>query len=267
MALKWLGILVALYLLVSIVPYLFERNFIFQGKSLSKEYKFEFAFSFTEHFIQLSDSTTHNALLFKTPFPSKGLIFYCHGNADNLVRWGSYTNDFLERGYDVFVYDYRGYGKSEGKPEKDLLLRDGKELWDWTLKHIPSKNRIIYGRSLGASIASHVAVAKNPTKLFLETPFDDIQNLMHYRFPFLMHFFTVKNNFSNVESLKKSREFPVHIFQGTKDRVVPLALPQNLKPYLTEKDSFTIIEGGKHKNLSSFDSFQAALDVYLGNRQ
>ena len=256
----------AVYALLCAIPYIFEDQFVFQEKVLSQDYNFTFDGNWEELFIPVDDSVQLNAILFKSSFPRKGIILYHHGNADNLVRWGKYRNDFLGRGYDVLMYDYRGYGKSNGSPSEENLLNDGLKVYDYLSPRYPGEQIIIYGRSLGTAVASFVAENRSAKSLFLETPFDQIHTALYSKFPFLWSPFPKKHNFSNVEPLQKGFTFPVHIFHGTKDLVVPLKSALRLKPFLKPMDSFTIIEGGDHKHLGKFPPFQKALDQYLGEK-
>ena len=90
-----------------------------------------------------------NCLLFKAKNP-KGLIFYIHGNADNLRYWGDFADFFLNHNYDVFMYDFRGFGKSDGsiRGEKNLQ-RDAKRLYRKLLEEYDEDKIIVYGFSIG----------------------------------------------------------------------------------------------------------------------
>ncbi len=258
-----MGIVLLVHVSISIVIYFFQDSIIFQRKSLSREYVFNFdpdpnQEKFEEYFIPTKDGETLNALLFKTKLRSKGLILYFHGNADNLQRWGKYSVDFTRLGYDILLMDYRGYGKSTGKPTEHLLYKDALTVLHWSEANLKYERLIFYGRSLGSAVASNLATAVTPDLLILETPFDELKGAVYEPIRPLLYFLPLHSNFPNKTFLPKvsCRKVIIH---GTKDQVVPISSALRLKPLLQERDQFVIIEGGSHRNLRDFESFHKVL--------
>ena len=105
---------------VSLCFYFFQEHLIFHTERLSEKYKFSFENKFEEKTYKTDDGNTISALLFKAE-NSKGIVYYHHGNAGNLESWGLKANDFLDKGYDLLIYDYRGYGKSTGKIKSEKM--------------------------------------------------------------------------------------------------------------------------------------------------
>ncbi len=258
-----MGIVLATHLMASLAVYFFQDNIIYQRKELSKDYLFTFhrdssQAKLEEYFITTKDGDSLNALLFKTKLKSKGLILYFHGNADNLQRWGKYSVDFTRLGYDILMMDYRGYGKSTGRPSETVLYKDALTTLDWSQKNLHYKKLVIYGRSLGSAIASNLATAVNPDLLILETPFDELNGAIYEPLKPLLYLLPLRSKFSNKSFLPKVKCKKV-IIHGTKDQVVPLSSALRLKPLLSDGDQFVIIEGGSHRNLRDFESFHVAL--------
>ncbi len=98
----------AIYLLVGALLYLLQDRFIFLPEALPADHTFEFDRPFDELWFERPDGGRINALHFHANKP-KGIIMYHHGNAGNLSRWGEVSYFFLDLGYDVLIYDYRGY--------------------------------------------------------------------------------------------------------------------------------------------------------------
>lgn len=259
---KLAGLVVGLYLLASIGFFIFQDKFIFQPDVLDRGYVFEFDEPNEEFFIPMSDGVEVNALLFKTSQPQKGLILYFHGNADNLQRWGQYAADLTPFGYDVLMMDYRGYGKSGGKPNELDFYKDALSLLEWSMKNLDYDNLIIYGRSLGTTVASNLAITANPEWLILETPFDEIKSLVPAIFKPLLVLFPKQHRFSNKDHLTKVT-CNVMVIHGTDDWVIPLASAMQLKPLLKEEDDFVVVEGGSHKNLREYVTYLKALERVL----
>ncbi len=242
----------------SIGFYLFQDRIIFQGDTLNRDYAFIFDQPFEEFFIPTHDGKQLNALLFKTSRPSKGLILYFHGNADNLQRWGENAVDFTGQGYDILMTDYRGYGKSTGTPGENDFYSDALTVLKWSQSNLPFNRLVFYGRSLGSAVASQLATVYEPDLLVLETPFDEISGAMYIPFRFIVNSFPLKYRFPNHIFLTRvtCRKLIIH---GNNDWVVPLSSALKLKPLLQKRDQFVIIDGGRHRNLRDFEGFHSAL--------
>jgi uncharacterized protein len=257
-----LGVVPLLVIVSTGLFYLFPEKFIFQPKKLALDHLFKFDQPFEEHFIKTADGEMLNALLFKSIAPSKGFILYFHGNAGNLQRWGKYAIDFTQLGYDILMIDYRGYGKSSGKPSEVDMYTDAQVALDWAKSNITFTRLIIYGRSLGTGVASQLATKNTPYLLILETPFDELKGVINIPIRPLLSIFPSRYNFPNNEYIPKMQCRKV-IFHGTLDWVVPLSSALKLKSLLSPEDRFIIIEGGGHRNLNTFKEFQEGLAEVL----
>lgn len=242
-----------------IVSYFFQNKLIFQADKLPDDYHFVFNQPYEEYFITTPDSNRINALWFKPIQQAKGLVIYFHGNADNLQRWGHYAHDITQLGYEVLMIDYRGYGKSSGVPGETALYDDANFIWHWA-KEKSDQEMVIYGRSLGSAIATHLATEVQPDLLLLETPFDELMGASILRYVYAI--IPLHTRFATKEFLGKVRCKTV-IFQGTDDWVVSLKSAERLKPLLKEIDEFVIIPGGAHNNLSEFTLYHTKLAAVL----
>ena len=125
-----------------------QEKLIFSPIKLPRDYQYPFKSNFEERFIKIEEGVELNCLLFKAK-KSKGLIFYIHGNADNLRYWGDFAPFFLNLNYDVFMYDFRGFGKSDGRIRGERnLQRDAKILYRNILEEYEEDKVIIYGFSI-----------------------------------------------------------------------------------------------------------------------
>ncbi len=260
-------ILVAFFVLSITAFYFLQDLLIFQTVSLKADYAYTFDQPFEEHFISVPASNagpaeTLNALWFKAPGTSKGLILYFHGNRGNLQRWGTYAVDLTIHGYDVLMIDYRGYGKSTGKPSEPALYADAHAVHKWALAKSSYPRLIIYGRSLGSAVASRLAMEVQPDLLILETPFDELRGVIGSYWQPLASLLPIRSVFSNKDHLRQVRSHKV-IFHGTDDRVVPLSSALRLRPLLDSQHDFVIIPKGGHRNLRSFPEFQLQVAALL----
>jgi uncharacterized protein len=264
MNLKRIAKTALLLLLVLIVIaqalYFFQDKLIFQAVKLSRNHTFSFGQPYEEHFIAAQDGIEINALWFKPSQQAKGLVIYFHGNAGNLQRWGNYAVDITNLGYEVLMIDYRGYGKSSGAPSEKILYEDAKRVWDWVRQRTEHKKIVIYGRSLGSAVATHLAADVQPGLLILETPFDELKGGTWLRY--LLSAFPLRSRFPTKDYLGKVA-CKIVIFHGTDDWVVNLKSAERLKPLLKESDEFVIIPEGGHRNLRDFALYHTKLAAAL----
>ena len=94
------------------IIYFNQEKLIFHPDKLETNFKYNFEGNYEEQFFKMEDGTQLNGLLFKAD-SSKGLIFYLHGNAGSLETWGEIASNYTNLNYDIFILDYRGFGKSE----------------------------------------------------------------------------------------------------------------------------------------------------------
>lgn len=263
---RLLFVLATLFLLAYAGLYLFQDYLIFQSISLERSHRFDLATPYEEYFIAAPNpdgvNDTLNALWFKPDTLSKGLVIYFHGNRGNLQRWGRYAKDLTAHGYEVLMIDYRGYGKSTGRPSEEAFYRDARRVYDWCVARGLHGRLIIYGRSLGSAVASHLAGEVNHDLLILETPFDELRGVMRPYLGPLVNLAPLKYTFSNAEHIRTARSRVV-IFHGTRDTIVPMSSAERLKPLLATPADFVVVPGGGHRNLSFYPQYQDKLKSLL----
>lgn len=252
--------LIFIFLLGFIIVYSIQDRYIFQRQILKQD--FQFSHNAEEIKITTLDHISLDALWFKYSGQTKGLILYFHGNRHSLERWGRYAPELVALGYDVLLIDYRGYGKSEGKPTEAGLYLDAEAAYDWAKLNYPKTPLIYYGRSLGTGVATYLASQHLPHKLVLETPFDELKNVVPLYFRFMLHLIPLRHAFRSNERIS-GIDCPILIMHGTQDQVVPLSSAMGLKPLLKATDQFVVIKGGRHNNLLRFDEAKLALAEFL----
>lgn len=238
-----------------------QDYFIFRPQKLPIDYEYAFEAPFNEIFLDIPDGGRLNALWFKQ-INAKGVILFFHGNAGSLARWGHLHHIFHQLGYDYFVYDYRGYGKSTGKRTEQFLYEDALTVFEYAKQFYAEDQIVLFGRSMGSAFASRVAAVGKVKMVILETPFYSMRRLFYSYYPFLPHVFFFKYHFSNHHYLRKV-ECPIYIFQGTRDWVVPYKCAARLKKHLKPTDKFITVPGGSHNNLLFYDIYNRKLQEFL----
>ena len=228
---------------------------------MPKNYQFPFDIEFEELSYHVEHQVSINSLLFKSK-EQKGLVFYIHGNADNLRYWGDYAKYFVKHGYDVFMYDYRGFGKSDGKIKGEKSLqKDAKLLYLKMAERYAEENIIIYGFSIGTGIASRLASNHEPKHLILEAPYYNFVDLAKFHRSYLPVNLISKYHFRTNKYLP-SVEAPITIFHGTEDQLVPFYSGAKLKG-LNENLNFIPIQGATHSDMQEMEQFDSELRKIL----
>ncbi|WP_103669607.1 alpha/beta hydrolase [Pseudanabaena sp. BC1403] len=159
----------------------------------------------------------------------KGVILFCHGNGGNIGNRVSYLPIFKDLGLATFLFDYRGYGKSEGKPSEEGTYNDVEAAWQYLTqeKQIPPQKIIIYGESLGGAIASYLAqkISQQDGKnsaggLILASTFTSISDRAAELYPFLPIRFLSRFSYNSIDRLP-SIKTPVLIIHSTDDEIIP----------------------------------------------
>ena len=256
---KIIIILIGFYILILLGFYFFQEKIIFRPKKISKNELYSFDKKFEEVNLNTEDSATINAIHFKVENP-KGVILYFHGNKGNLNRWGKVVLPFTNHGYDVFVMDYRGYGKSTGKKTEPAMYKDAQLCYDYLQKSYKENTIIVYGRSLGGTFATYVASQNNPKQLILEATFYSMTQVIHNKFPILPYNKLLNFKFETDQFISKVKS-PTLIFHGSKDRLVSVDLSKKLyEKSNKENTTFIEINEATHHNIGEFEAYKIALN-------
>lgn len=266
-ALIILGSLAGLVVLGNVFTYPLQHWFIMwptrQKPSLEWQFKMREGRKFEEVWLDGHAGGRINAVHFRVnPVIRKGVVLYFHGNSGSIKKWEAVRADFLDRGWDLFLVDFRGYGKSKGRRSEKNLYLDAQVAYAHVKREFPAEKIIIYGRSLGSGVASNLATRVAARRLVLETPFHSIRDLFYSYYPIFPKIFVFRYKFPNHRHLEET-SMPVIIYHGTKDRVVPYKCAARLKKYLKEEDEFVTIFGAGHNDLADYDAFNASLDEIL----
>lgn len=260
---KFLSPLLAFYGGASLWFYLAQKRLIFKTNPLPPDYELGTQPPHKERWFEVDNGVHLNALHLRVEDP-KGVILYHHGNSGNLSEWKKVASLLLPYGYDILIYDYRGYGKSHGRIEtEECLFQDGQRVYDEMKKEYGEERIVLYGRSLGSGIATRLASTNNPARLLLETPFYSMKDLVFQYYPWFPATLVLNFPFRNDLHLQNTR-CPVHVFHGDQDKVVYYRSAEKLKRVLKESDRFHTIQGGDHSDLVEFPAFHEALKEALG---
>jgi uncharacterized protein len=280
--LSTLSTVAVIYLLFSLMLYLLQERFIFFPQQLPQDYHFRFSTPFEERYIPTAEGVQLHGLLFKAdtavaareaaaprkqsdhgPDPyGRRLVFFLHGNAGAVNSWGEVAPTYTQLGYDVFVLDYRGYGKSGGRPRgEEQFFADVEAAYLQLLQEYEEQQVVVLGISLGSGPAAWLASRHQPAMLLLLTPYYSLTDMMRRTMP-LVPTFLLKYPFRTHDYLPQVSA-PVYLIHGTRDEVIPFDSSLKLQPFLKPGDRLIPIEGEYHNSLHGSPRYQALLPELL----
>ncbi|MDB5201815.1 MAG: alpha/beta fold hydrolase [Ferruginibacter sp.] len=260
---RWIKIILLVYGSVGIALYYLQEKFLFHPEKLASDHVFEFDGKFMEFNIPVNKEDTISLVKF---FPEdsirKGIVLYFHGNMKNIERYAEYVKPFTKNGYEVWMEDYPGFGKSTGKLTEKKLYDQALQVQKMAAAIIGTDSIILYGKSLGTGIAAYVASVTEAKMLLLETPYYSIPHLFG---TYAMIYPTASMStykiptYEFVEDVKE----PIVIFAGTGDWVVPYRCAKKLSEHLKSGDLFITIEDSSHNNVNHAPRYYRAIDSLL----
>lgn len=182
--------------------------------------------------------------------PATATLLYCHGNGGNLTHVGWYAEALATKGFDVLVFDYRGYGRSEGVLTDEYgIYADAEAAYEYLRREhgVAPERLALYGLSLGTTAAIELAARKPCAALVVESGLSSASDLASSALPWLpswLHWLG-KNRFESARKITKAR-CPVLITHGTRDEIIPVEQGRKLFAAAPEPKQLEIIEGGSH---------------------
>lgn len=262
---KWLKRLViaafALYIGLCAFLYFRQESIIFVPAKLPQAFKYNFRLPHEEITVKAKDGVALNSLLFKAD-SSNGVVFYLHGNAGALDTWGEIADVYTSLNKDLFILDYRGYGKSEGEiNSQEQFYSDVQAAYDLIKKRYSEDRITVIGYSIGTGPAAMIAASNNPARLILQAPYYNLSDLMKKRFPFVPVF--LLNYKFPVNEYVACAKMPVTVFHGTNDGVIYFGSSLKLKEHFKSSDTLIVLQGATHSNLNRNEVYLSELKKIL----
>lgn len=259
-----LSLVVLICIGVMALFYLGQEKLIFQGTSLPATHQFNLPDT-TEVAIPVAGATL-SALHFRQPNreDTKGVIFFLHGNAGNLASWLASVDFYRANKFDLFMIDYRGFGKSTGTIQSEAQLhQDVLAAWQFIAPQYAGKKRVIFSRSLGTTLAAKLATEVNVDWLVMASPFYSLESLRLEYYP-LMPAALMRYEFATNVWLPKITS-PITILHGDSDALIDFTQAQRLQALMPQAANTVLIKinGGTHLNLQEIPAYGQALAAGL----
>ena len=192
----------------------------------------------------------------------KGAALFFHGNAGNLQGWGKYARYFTDLGYDFYLFDYRGYGKSGGEiGSQERLYADADAMMQWVLRDCDAGEIAVVGYSLGSGLAARAAQKYGAKRLILIAPYFSLEELAREKMPFVPKFL-IKYKIPTFEFVGDFGG-PVTIFHGEYDELIGVDNSRRLLKFLKSGDKIYELNAG-HNDILSLSELWEKLAQKLG---
>ena len=189
-----------------------------------------------------------NGLKFSAAEP-KGAILFFHGNFGDVSGWGAYGADFAALGYDFYIFDYPGYGKSDGKiSSQQQLFASADAMSRYVLAQHPPRKLAMIGYSIGSGIAAQQAAKWDAARLILLAPYFSFEQLAHEKAPFVPKFL-IRYKIPTAEFLQAARSTQITLIHGAADELIPVHHCRDLAGSLKAGDLFYEIPDARHNGL------------------
>ncbi|MFQ5684629.1 MAG: alpha/beta hydrolase [Candidatus Binatia bacterium] len=243
-----------------------EERFIFFPDANIDKTPHDIGLAYEDIFFTTRDGLRLNSWF--VPYPeAKTTLLWFHGNAGNISNRLDNIKLFHDRlGINIFIFDYRGYGRSEGKVSEKGTYIDG----ETALKQLriredlDTKRIVFFGRSLGAAVATELATREKCLALILESPFVSIREMARVAFPLLPIGRWLRTRYNLIEKIKKVTA-PVLVLHGDQDDVVPFKQGRKIFEAAQEPKRFYTIHGAHHNDtyLIGGESYFAVLKDFM----
>lgn len=187
---------------------------------------------------------------------TRAVLLFCHGNGGNISHRLDKISMLNSLDLDVFIFDYRGYGKSGGRPDEQGLYRDAVSAYRYLTEDRKFVSRMIvgYGESLGGAVVIDLAARYPLAGIIVEGSFTSLRDMAKRHFP-LIPAFLYKSRFDSLEKIR-SVHSPLLIFHSADDEIVPFELGKRLFSAAKGKKIFVRLSGGHN------DAFMVERDTY-----
>ncbi|GBF31357.1 multifunctional-autoprocessing repeats-in-toxin [bacterium MnTg04] len=255
------------YVLLALMLFLFQEKMVFlpnmPGRTLTATPK-DAGFDFEDVTLETSDGLKLHGW-YVPAAQARGVVLFLHGNAGNISHRLDSIAIFHELGLDTLIIDYRGYGRSQGKPSERGIYLDAEAAWHYLVssRGVAADRVIVFGRSLGGAVAAWLANQYTPAALIIESSFSSALDIARKLYPFMPVRLITRLEFP--VSLHVSRlQCPLLVVHSRDDEIIPFTMAEAIYESAAEPKSLLEI-WGDHNNgfLLSRDRYLSGLNEFI----
>jgi len=255
---------VIVYMLVTVVMMIFEESLIFFPMRYPDGFWRTEGLPIEDAQFDASDATRLHGWYMPHNDP-RAVVLFCHGNAGNVTHRIETLRALHRRvGASVLIFDYRGYGKSEGKPNERGVLADARAARKWLAgrEGIAESQVVLIGRSLGGAVAVDLAATDGAKALVLESTFTSIPDLAAHYYPWLPVRWLMRTRLDSASKIA-AYHGPLLQTHGNADTTIPFEFGEQLFQAANEPKQFITLPGLDHNDPQPPDYFDE-LTTFLG---
>jgi pimeloyl-ACP methyl ester carboxylesterase len=193
---------------------------------------------------------------------AKGLVFFLHGNGGNLASWFVNAEFYRRAGFDLFMLDYRGYGRSTGSIASEAqLMDDVRAAWGAVAQQYAGRPVVVYGRSLGSGLAAQLAAEVRPALTVLVSPYRSMASLAAEQYPWVP--LALLRYPLRTDAVIARIQGPVRIVHGELDTLIPLTHAEALRQAAGERARLLRLRDAAHNDIQDSTAYLEALRAEL----
>ncbi len=255
------------YVLLALMLFLFQDRMVFlsnmPGRTLTATPK-DAGFDFEDVFLETSDGLKLHGW-YVPAAQTSGVVLFLHGNAGNISHRLDSIAIFHELGLDTLIIDYRGYGRSQGKPSEKGTYLDAEAAWHYLVssRGVAADRIIVFGRSLGGAVAAWLASQYTPAALIVESSFSSALDMARKLYPFMPVRLITRLEYP-VSQYVSRLQCPLLVIHSRDDEIIPFTMAEAIYDSATEPKSLLEI-WGDHNNgfLLSGDRYLSGINEFI----
>ena len=258
--------LLIVYLLVLLALMFLENSLIFFPQNFATDNWHPAGLVIEDARFEAADGTRLHGWYVPHEQP-RAVVLFCHGNAGNVTHRAETLHRLNHQvGASVLIFDYRGYGRSEGTPNEQGVLADARAARAWLAQRagIPENQIVLMGESLGGAVAADLAAADGARALILENTFSSMPDVASYHYPWAPVHWLMQTRLDSAAKIGKYHG-PLLQSHGDHDTIVPIQFARRLFDAANEPKQFVIYPGRNHNDgrpAEYYDALAAFLDAH-----
>ncbi len=262
-----LGVMAVLFILYAVLLVGCEKKIIFHPSKFPDGYwnPGSMGMNVQDIYFQSEDGKKLHGWFVASPNARATLLWF-HGNAGNLSHRLDNIQRLLPLGLNIFIFDYRGYGRSEGEPDEEGIYKDSLAAYNKVLEMegVRVDSLFLFGRSLGGVCAVETALNKSARGLILESVFTSASDMSRKIFPLIPLGWAIRSKFDAIGKVPRLT-LPKLFLHGNRDEIVPFDLGKKLYDAAADPKTFYTIEGAGHNDtyIMGGRDYYKALDGFI----
>lgn len=264
-----MGVLIHLMIVLGLMAgglYVLQPAMVFLPSRALEATPRDWGLEYKDVWLRTEDGVRLHGWYLPHPQARRVLLFF-HGNAGNISHRQASLEIFQRLGLNVLILDYRGYGRSEGRPSERGLYRDARAAWDYLVaeRGVSPADIVLFGRSLGGAVAAQLASQVRPGALILESGFSSARDLARAIYPILSWLIVPRFDFDTVARMR-TVACPVLVLQSRDDEIIPFALGRRVYEAAPEPKRLHVLRGDHNGGfLLSQPDYERALAGFLAH--